>query len=251
MEVCNLDMIIRRSLLERGLPIHWYAEFLFHDSAAVRELSKDTLQIVNTVNIPINSYGAADLPGDFVDDVMCGIEAGGLLQEIPKKNNINPLRIHDTTSGAFVQHTNQAIDSLSGTYYGFVGAWNWFWNVNDYGEPTGRFFGAPGGVSYGYKIIRERRQIQFVGACNTDNVILMYISNGQHVDNATQIDWRAFRAIQTYSDWQRSPNASNEHSPEAYTYYNAKRLLRANMNDMTVADVRNIVLNSYTASAKN
>lgn len=251
MDVCTLDMIVRRSLLERSLPLHWYSEILYHQSAAIRELSKDTLQIVNTVNLPINSYGAADLPGDFVDDVMCGIEAGGLLQNIPKKNNINPLRIHDTTSGAFVQHTNQEVNSLSGTYYGFVGSWNWFWNVSDFGEPTGRFFGAPGGVSYGYKIIKERRQIQFIGASNTDNVILMYISNGQHIDNATQIDWRAHAAIQSFAGWKMSDNRDIKDSYEANTYYNEKRLLRANLNDLTVPDIINIYRNAYAATARN
>lgn len=251
MDVCNLDMMVRRSLLERGLSLHWYSEILFHQSAAIRELAKDTLQIVNTANIPINAYGAADLPSDFVDDVMCGIEAGGLLQDIPKKNNINPLRIHDTTSGAFVQHSNVNVNSITGTYYGFTGSWDWFWNVNDYGEPTGRYFGAPGGVSYGYKVIKERRQIQFVGACDTDNVILMYISNGQHIDNATQIDWRAFAAIQSFSAWKMSPNRDIKDSYEANTYYNEKRLLRANMSDLTCVDVINIYRNSYTAAARN
>jgi hypothetical protein len=32
--------IVRRSLLEKGMPLHYYFEFLLHGSAAVRDLQK-------------------------------------------------------------------------------------------------------------------------------------------------------------------------------------------------------------------
>jgi hypothetical protein len=252
MYFANLDMSVRRSLLEKGLPLHYYLQELLHQSACVRELSKDTLKLVNTVSLVVNSYGASSLPDDFVDEVAVSFPVGQELSKIPKKDTLSPLRLVDDT-GAFIPYTQQSSSSITAsTFMGVPVGWGWYWNFNDFGEPTGRFFGAHGGVSYGYQIFRERRQIQFTeDFIGSENVVLMYISNGQHADNATQLDWRAFRCIQTYSDWMGSPNASNKDAPEARTYYNEKRLLRANMNDLTIEDIKQTLRHSYTAAMKS
>lgn len=254
MTFATLDMIIRRSLLERGYPIHWYAEFMFHAASAIRELSKDTLKVINTVNLPVNSYAAIDLPDDFMDDLAVCFPVGASLQRLPKQEWITPLRVHDS-SGAFVPYTAQSetiVDGGLNTFY-FPASYGFFWNVNDFAEPTGRFYGAAGGTSQGYKVVKERRQIQltqnFVG--NYDNLVLMYISDGQSVDNATQIDMMAFSAIQNYIDWKSSRNAGIINSPEGATWINGRRLLRANLNDMTITDLKNILRNNYTGAVKN
>ncbi len=254
MEFANLDSIIRRTLLEKGLPIHFYPEYLFHQSSAIRVLSKDTLQIVNSANLPVNEYGAVDLPSDFVDDIELAFPWGGVLQPIPKVDNANPIRVHSPTTGQFtLQPTGFVLEGVvdfMGTY-GLWGALNWFWNVSDWGEGTGRMFGAPGGVQYGYQVFRERRQIQLVGTgISATNVVLLYTGNGQSVDNATRVDWRAYDAIQSFAEWKRSPNANNERSPEGQQFYNQKRLLRANMDTLTVADIKNIFRNNFRASPK-
>lgn len=243
----NIDSIVRRSLLERGYPIHYYAEFLYHGTAAVRELSFDTLQIINTESLPVNSYGAIDLPDDFVDDLGLCLAIGNQLQQIPKDFNINPLR-NINSSGAFIPYSNVSDPS---TVYGINQQALWFWNVNDWGEPTGRFFGAPGGVWQGYQIIRERRQIQLTNCLNAQGVILQYISDGQRADNATQIDPQATRCIQTFIDWQRGPSATIKDSAEARTFYNEKRTLRARLNPLTKADILNIIRNSFVSSPKS
>ena len=250
MQTANLDMIVRRTLLERSLPIHWYSEVLFHTSAAIRELSKDTLKIVNSVNLPIDSAYAANLPMDFVDDIGVYIPVGDLLHPIPKKDSITPLR-NRNSNGDFIPFTDTTATENT-ALFGINPTWIWYWNVSDYGEPTGRYFGANGGDHRsGYKIFKERRQIQMTETFAGDSVVLLYISNGQSIDNATQVDWMAFRAIQSYADWQRSPNAAFKDSPEARTYYNEKRLLRANLNDLTTADIRQIIREHYTATIKN
>lgn len=251
MQLVTLDSIVRRKLLETGLPIHWYAEYLFHCASAMRELAKDSLQIINSARLPINTYGAADLPQDFMDDIGCYQPWGGLLQPIPKQDNINPIRIHNPTTGAFTPYTTNNVNTPSNTIYGYNPGAVWFWNINDWSEPTGRYFGAGGGANSGYKVIKERRQIQFVGLPETDSIALLYISNGQSVDNASQIDWLAFQVIGAYADWKRSANAAIKDSYEAHTYYNERRLFRSSMNSITLDDIRNTLRKNYMASAKN
>lgn len=248
-----MDSIVRRTLLERSLSLHYYPEMLFHQSAAIRELSKDTIAPINTVRLSVSSYGSCELPSDFVDEIAVSLPVGQMLSPLAKNDNITPLRSHSTTTGQFVPYSDSAQNDSQTFWDVPAGFGAWFWNVDSFGEPTGRFFGAPGGTSAGYKVIRERRQIQltegFIG--DDSSIVLMYVGNGQSVDNATQVDWRAFRAIQTFSNWMSSANRDNIFSPEARTYYNEKRLLRAEMNDLSITDIKNIMRNNYHAAIKS
>ena len=253
MQFVTLDQITRRSLLDKGMPIHWYAEYLFHGAAAIRELAKDTLKIVNSANLPVNDYGAIDLPGDFKDDISVCIPVSGLLQPIAKKDSINPIRLHNTTTGLFEPYQSGVdLNDDELNLFGINTSYFWYYNVNEYGEATGGYFGANGGAyQNGYEVIKERRQIQLTGAFTSDNAVLLYVSNGQSVDNATQIDWDAHASIQAYCDWKSSPNAAIKDSPEARTYYNETRKLRGNLNDLTLTDLRQIIRSKYTAAIKN
>jgi len=251
MTFTTLDEISRRALLENSKPIHYYMEYLFHSSSCVRELTFDTLKIVNTVYLPVNDYGAADLPSDYEDEVGVSFNAGDLLQPIPHINSVNPLRVHNTTTGAFEQQTIPEQQNVDNNIFFGSQAWTWFWNVNGFGEPVGRFFGAKGGTTIGYEIFVERRQIQLTGRFDGGGVVLQYISNGQSLDSATQIPTRALACIVSYINWKSSPNSFNENSPEGRSFYTQKRLLRARMNELTIVDIKNILRNSYTATLKS
>lgn len=245
----TLDKICRRALLENGLPIHFYSEYLFHSSTCIRELTIDTLKVINTVDLPVNDYGAIDFPDDYLDDVMLSFNDGQTLKPIPHKESINPLRVHNTTTGLFESQPDITTIDTGGLFFPFVGR-TWYWNVSDYGEPTGKIFGATGGNPNGYKVIKERRQIQIYGASG-GNAILQYISDGQSVDNASMVDTLAFSTVQSFINWQSSPNKNNEFSPEGRKYYNTKRKLRARLNGMSTDDVKNIIRGEFTASIKN
>lgn len=250
----SLDQIVRRYLLDRQLPIHYYLEVLVHSASCLRELTFDSLKIVNTVELPVGDYFQLDLPDDFVDDVGVSIPVGQLLHPVPKNDSITPLRTHDST-GQFVPYAIQQNPDdviVSQNVFGFNSNWLWFWNINDYGEPTGRYFGSRGGGKLnGYKLIRERRQIQLTETFTSQTAVLTYISDGQSSDSASQIDTYAIKTLHTYTDWQRSPNRAVKDSPEGRTFYNEKRLLRARLSEITVIDIRQIILKSYTATYKS
>lgn len=250
MVLTSLDQISKLTLLERGLPIHYYLEVLYHASSCLRELNIDTLKIVNTVELPVNSYFAIDMPNDCIDLLGVNIPVGGLLHPVPQNDAITPLRTHNA-AGDFIPFAD-ANRANGETIFGFNTNWLWFWNINDYGEPTGRYFGAHGaGRLNGYKWVKERNQIQLTETFTSPTVVIMYISNGVSANNASQIDTQAIRTIQTYTDWQRSPYATVKDSPPARTYYNERRLLVARQDDLTIEDIRTVVLRSYTASIKN
>jgi hypothetical protein len=236
--------------LEKNLSLHYYAEGLFHAAACLRELSFDTLQIVNTLRLPINSYYAVDLPDDFVDDVMVGVPVGGRFQVVAKNDGISPLRLA-TTAGDYTT-SSQGENGLETVGVGYFPYALWYYNFNEYGEPTGRFFGAGGGAyQNGYKVIRDRRQIQLTESFTSDSILLMYVSDGQSVDAASQISPMAFAAIQSWIAWKKSPNADNPYSPEGVNYGKQRRLLRARLNDLTVTDIKQIIRKEFRATIKN
>jgi len=255
MVLSTLDEITRRGLIESGLPIHYYLEYLVHGATCLRELSFDTLKIVNTIQLPVNEYGAVDLPDDFVDDVAVCLPSSTTLQPLPKQNSINPIRIHDSSTGGYIPpHRPGAGTNSVGVddsfFWGSAG-WMWYWNVNDFGEPTGRFFGATGGTKRGYKIVKERRQIQMSYDYSERSIVLQYISNGQSIDTASQIDTQAIQCIRAWQEWKRSPNSNNDYSPEAVSFYNNKKRLRARLSGLSLIDIKNTLRNGYTAAIKN
>jgi len=246
----TLDSIVRRNLLERGYPSHYYIEALTHGATCLRQLTQDTLKVLNTVSLAVDTSDyTADLPDDFVDDIGLAIPAGGLLLPIPKRSNLNTIPAVNSDTGQFTSYPTL---NESGNTFFFGFGWTWFWNFNDWGEPTGRYFGANGGDALnGYTIVRERRKIQLTASFLGASLVLTYVSDGQSADAATQIDTRAIDAIKTYINWQMSPNATVDRSPEGNTFRNEKARLRRLVDDITVTDIKQIFRANYTASPKN
>jgi hypothetical protein len=247
MKFTTLDKVIRRNLLAKRQPLHYYIEYLVHASTCLRELTFDSLKIINTVELTLNDYYAADLPCDYIDFTKVGIRVGQFIQPITQRDSINRLRNQDS-QGAYVPY--QQTNTINLDFPFWPGFWM-FQNVDDLGENTGRFYGwNPGLVEDGFKIIKERNQIQFQQSARVGTYVMEYISDGQTSDNASQVEQYAWSAIEAYINWKRTPNADNDHAPEAYNYKNQRRLLRARMSELTLYDLRQILFRNYRASIK-
>lgn len=253
MTTISLDQISRRWLLEQGLPIHFYAEGLYQAATCLRELSFDALKIINFANLPVDSTGNIYTPEDFVDDLAVTLPLGQSLASLPKQDWITPIRLHDSVTGEFVPYQGQGLNvDGSRTFWGFPGGWGtWSWNVNSFGESTGGYFGASGGTNSGYQVFKAQRRIQLSEDLINTNVVLLYISDGQSADAATQIDPLAFATINAFIRWQRSNNRDNKDSPEGRLFYNERRRLIARLDPLTTEDVKNVLRQSYTAAIKN
>jgi len=247
MKFTSIDKIIRRNLLGKRLPLHYYVEFLVHASTCLRELTFDSLRIVNTVELTLTDYFAADLPCDYVDWIKIGIKMGQFVQPITQRDSINRLHAFNN-EGQIVTYADPATVNMDFPFW--PGYWM-FQNIDDLGENLGRLYGFNTGVvPDGFKILKERNQIQFTETMRTVNVVLEYISDGQTSDNASQIDEYAWSTIEAFINWKRSQNGDNERSPEGQLYKNQRRVLRARMNQLTVYDIRQILFKNYRASIK-
>lgn len=242
----TLDTIVRRQLLAKRLPLHYYSEFLTHASTALRELSFDTLRLINTVRLTLDKTSAAYLPCDYVDWVAVGKPAGQFIQPIAQRDTITPL-VNYNTQGQPIPY---GAPSDEVTFWGLWNGWTWFWNIDDLGETTGRMYGMNTGNVTGFKVFKERGQIQLTENYCGD-IVLQYISDGQCIDNATQVDVQAQAAIDAYVFWKRSPNADAKDSPEARTFAAEWRKLRARKNELTIPDLKNILYKNYRPGIAN
>lgn len=249
MRFTTLDTITQSVLLQKNLPLHYYLRFLKFGCDCLRELSFDSLKIVNTVqlNIPTTSF-ACDLPCDYVDWVLVGIPQGQFVRPVTQRDSINQLANYDTT-GHVVPFGDAQAQNLDFPFW--PGYWM-FQNIDDLGENVGRMFGYnTGNTNDMFKIIRERSQIQFGQLFPSNTAILEYISDGQTADNLTKVDPMVQACVEQYINWKRSPNADVERSPEGASYYNQKRIFRARRNGITPWDIRQAMYRNYVGSPKN
>ena len=107
------------------------------------------------------------------------------------------------------------------------------------------------GTGIGYKVLKERRQIQLSVGFERSSVVLQYISDGQSINNATQIDTQAIQCIRAWQEWKRSGNANNDYSAEAISFYNRKKQLRARLSGLSLVDVKNALRQGFTGAIKN
>lgn len=248
MRYTTLDTIIRRTLLAKRLPLHYYVEFLVHAATCLRELTFDSLKVVNTVVLEVNDYFAADLPCDFVDWTKVGFRAGQFIMPIAPRDSINRLHAYDAQGQITTYGT---ADTVNLEFPFWPGYWM-FQNLDDLGENTGRLYGWDTSDNVnGFKILKERNQIQFTESIECTRVVMEYISDGSTSDNATQVDEYAWSAIEAFINWKRSPHADIDRSPEALSYFNQRRILRARTSGLTLYDIRQILYKNYRASIKN
>lgn len=247
----TLDICVRRYLLARRYPLHYYAEVLTHMSACLRELTFDTLQIVNTAVITPNQAGQAYLPSDYQDEVGLFIATGQLTSIVPHRDNINPLVNYNATGQPVPYSTNPAAPLETSLPFDWPGG-NWYWNVNDLGENLGRLFGYNTTLfnPNGYAIEEQRNQIQLLESFTEANYLLMYISDGQTVNNASQITPMAINTLEANTDWKISPNRANIKSPEGNTYLIARKQLRSRLNKLDLQDIRTIIRANYQDAPK-
>ncbi len=247
MKYTTLDKIVRRNLLAKRMPLHYYIEYMVHASTCLRELTFDSLKIINTVELELNDYYAADLPCDYLDWTKVGIKMGQFVQPITQRDSINRLHAYNN-QGQITTYQDPGTFNLDFPFW--PGYWM-FQNIDDLGENLGRLYGYNTGiVPDGFKILKERNQIQFLESSRDCTYVLEYISDGQTSDNATQVEQYAWSTIEAYINWKRSVNADSDVSPESRNYLNQRRLLRARMSELTLYDLRQIIYRNYTAAIK-
>lgn len=222
MKYTSLDTIANNILLSNGLSIHYYMQTLLHSANCLRELQFDVTGNIRTKKLEINSYGAVELPCDYVDYVRIGTPLNGTVQPSATLFGSNRLVNID-------EKGNKVPYGGSGWCYGDqYGAWIYPDGLHPYGPRH----------TDGFMIVNERREVQFSNYREGGFVILDYITDGSEVDNATMVHAYAQKTIESYGEWKMKKGSEDEFNKQY-------RILRGRKNNITPANVRAIIKNAY------
>lgn len=248
----SLDNITRSMLLQKGLPLHWYVQFLKYAADIYRELCFDSMRAINTVILTIDQRDfAANLPCDYVDWIKIGVPQGQFVQPLVQRLSINRLTQHTATG----QPTSYGDPNTVNMDFPFWPGYWMFQNIDDLGENVGRLYGYNTAFTNNtFKVIPERGQIQFCESLGQNVVVLEYISSGQTMSNATKIDPQAQAVIEAGQDWKyklHSKRFSGGEAEQAFQLYKIElRRFRARKSDITPWDLRQAIYRTYMAAPK-
>lgn len=244
----TLNGVTRSYLGQKRKSIHFYAQCLKYANDCVRELLFDTLQIINTVRLPLNEFFEAEIPSYAVDILKVGVQAGQFVRPLVERDTINRLANIDPSTGDQITYPTPTDGDL------FLGIGLWLGvNINSNGENTGGYYGLGAGSEPDtYKIIWERNVIQVNQDVGVSKIVLECIGDGTYTNAATQIEVYAQKTIEAYIDWQYKEYSK---SYGAYDCDRAKaifdrqhEILRARKNNLSPELVERIINRHRKAS---
>lgn len=254
MKYISLNAIVRSYLNRTARPIHYYARCLKFGADGITELLFDTLKIVNTVRIPVNEFYEAEIPADYIDKVIVGVQVGQFVRTLIEKSTINQLANFATDTGSQINYPAYERDQ------DWWGEFQWWGiNINTNGENTGGYYGLGAGSEPDtYTIVPERNVIQLNMNLNISTlpskIVLTYLSDGSFANAASKITPYAQKTVEAYIDWQYKLNSKSYgmgDAAQAEDIFNREhRKLRARQNDLTPEMLIRIMNRHRKASLK-
>lgn len=239
----TIDSITRSALFNMQLPIHYYVEALHYALTCLHELHLDSLQMTKTVRLTTNAFSEIELPDDYENVVGVSVQCGQYLIPYLKNPILTPLpNLNGSTQIPFTPPTNTETVE---TYWGYA-----YYYMNDYGESLGKKFGGNGSRGGGFRVIPERNVI-FLGNLTPagTTIVLEYLAKYSPTTVGTPITsyeyWvnsYAVDCITAYIEWKMSRNTQRlVQQNYENRYYNALRIFRARMSEITAAGIKDVI----------
>ncbi len=251
MKTITLDHIVRNSLLEAQLPLHYYVRFLHYGIRQLEELNYDNPINVKRSALTVTSYKRAVLPSDCVDVVEVYLKYGEHVLPLSQDPNLNTTQKYDANGNkiAYSDPSTTTYDTLlvfnATSPYGFT---------NDHGEHTGRHYGSIPTQKQSYVLDYANSELVFDNAVDVTEITITYVSNGVSTSAANVVHPYAQDTIEKYIHYCRFKNsrsALNKVALAKQEYINAKRKLKSRLNAITYADVLRIMRQGVHGSIKN
>lgn len=241
-----LDQCIRNAIMDIGAGMERYEQFKKWALDGYREFHFDLAQEVKTAYLPLTAWKAVELPIDYVDFVMIGVNTNG---DIRVFTNDDRIALPDE---AIVDGDPDDAEEEGDLPLTSTGQRVYFYNVNSRGEDAGQLYGMlvkNNGVGY-YKMNPERREIQFSPHVNSGTTIyLEYISDGINPCEKTVVNVYAAKLIELYIHWQRHSFAkSSTHADKKEAkdnYWNQFYKVQNRIQKITAADVLEVARDGY------
>jgi len=256
MVIQTMDYIVRNNLLRHGYPLHFYLQSLIYGCECLSELTMDDLKVVHTQILPINNYGAADMPSGVNDSVGVFIKVGQMLQPLVEDNTINPLNNFDSEFN-IQRYDTPPTESDDQSVVQIEGLLNtWWYGFSPYdslGEPLGRFSGIGNPTNNTYRIIKERNQIQLNENLSVTEIVFQWIGDGRNSDSVSSVESYALDTIRNYIDYRlkdfNRTYSRGEVEQARQMYLTSRKTLRGRKSNITMTALRQIVYKNYRLSA--
>ena len=105
MKTITLNHIVRNSLIEAQLPLHYYVRFLHYGIRQLEELNYDNPLNVKRAALTVTSYQRAVLPSDCVDVIEVYLKYGEHVLPMSQDPNLNTTQKYDS-SGNKIAYDN-------------------------------------------------------------------------------------------------------------------------------------------------
>lgn len=242
----TIDAIIRRNLAKRRLPLHYYGPMLVMAKDGLEEMHFDSLQKVKYAVIDVDQdLMTADLPADYVEAVMVGVEIGDKVKPLGHNEMINK---RDDEGVPF----DQTADLYTYDMGYRVGHQIVEQIYNEYGGFKGRNFGRPVTFTNSYTILRDLGKIRIDNKAVIEQIHLIYLSMPEKVTNKSVIHPFAKKALEAFINWEWAIYAKERDvMMKRAEFFNWNRILRARLNKLTKTEIVRSVRNNIRMSIKN
>jgi hypothetical protein len=255
-----LDDIVKQYCLETGdSTLQNYVRYYNFAVRGVRELNRDVLYTMKTVNLTVNQNTlTALLPVDYVDYLRIGTVYQGRIVPFGVNNDLAFNRTYDSCGNiqAYQNWPYNTVEPLSGISWG---GFNMFTPHTINGQNMGGYFGIGGGNNgFGYyRIDTERGVIQFASAWDIETVYFEYLVDvSSDAQGRVEVHDYEYEAILAYVAWRHAQNNQSqtfglgEKRNRRQEYYNQRDLAKMRRSRFTMEEAYQAIRKSTKLSPK-
>ena len=252
MKTKSLNIIVRDTLLDSGLPLHYYTRYLHHGLRILDELSLDfNMGNIKTISLSVTDYQRSVLPTDYVDLIDVSAKHGERLLPLERERNLNKKYNYDTSGNKIAYPASTSINYDSEINYNLISGVN---NMNSRGELIGRYYGRMRAAKLTYDIDEDNQEIVFSNEMLLTEVTLTYITSAVSKSAANVVNPYATDVITKYIVMMaaKAEGATmGKYQLAKQDYENARRIFRARLNSMDYAELLGAIRRGIIGSLKN
>lgn len=252
MKTISLNLTVREALMDAGLSLHYYFDFLHYAIRALEEFNYDAPIDVKAVNLSVTDYQRAILPSDCVSIVDVSGRYGEHLLPFSMDKALNKLYKYDS-SGNKIAHPNATDTSFVDEI--LYNSFNYRTHTTEAGEHMGRFFGASTTQKQTFGIDEVNSEIVFSNDVTVTECVLTYISDGISTSEANLITPIIKDYIQKACHYKRvqfnGAVPMNQKMLAREEVKLAEKRARARVHSMSYADIIRSMRRGLHASIKN
>jgi len=251
MQTRTLDHVVRDTLNQMGLPLHFYTQALLYGIREYEEMQKMFPFKAKQVTKTLTDYKRVSLPSDFDRLIQVSVKKGEYLLPLVKDDTLNRLYRYDDSGNKIAYPDNTSTDFL-GSF--FVYDDNGAAAITLEREHLGRQFGYVRGQELTFSFDRANEEIVFSNKVTFEEVVITYSSLSVNTSSVNLIDHKHVDRIEkaikyNFAKYVKIKNMNVQLALKEYR--DAKRVLRARENPMTYQDLMYYYRNSIHSSLKN